>query len=295
MKSASIPKAKGRNGAATLVEVAAQAGVSAVAASVVLNGSRTGTRVSPATRDRILEAAALLQYAPNAVARALRKQSTDVVAFYNDKSAFFDPRYPFFGAILAGIAWGCEEHRKDLHLHGHFRDREDQDIYMALLNGQIDGLVLYARTVTPLIERLVQSRLPVVSIVEEVPGVPYVGIDEAGGSRLLARHLKEKGYKRVMHCRTDEVLPSTLQDRFEAFCAEAALLDLEIVHSKAIRVSTRPHPRSKRFSCRAARSAPMPWCAGATLPRTASPRSVGKTGCGCPKIWRLWASMVCLR
>jgi DNA-binding LacI/PurR family transcriptional regulator len=222
----------GRHGAATLAEVAAQAGVSTVAASVVLNGSRTGTRVSPTTRERILDIAASLQYRPNALARSLRQKRTNIIGFYNTQNTVFDPRYPFFGAILAGVQAGCEEHHKDLLIHPKFRSHSDDDIFLELLNGQIDGLVLYARTVTPLIERLVESHLPVVTVSEEVPGVPYVGIDEAGGSKLLARHLAEKGYRRILYRRTDEVLPSTLQERAQSFSDEATALGLTLMHSR---------------------------------------------------------------
>jgi DNA-binding LacI/PurR family transcriptional regulator len=37
-----------------------------------------------------------------------------------------------------------------------------------LLNGQVDGLVLFAGAQTPLVERLIEWRLPVISIVHEV-------------------------------------------------------------------------------------------------------------------------------
>jgi DNA-binding LacI/PurR family transcriptional regulator len=224
----------GRYGTATLSDVAAQAGVSTVAASVVLNRSRTGTRVSAATRERILEVASLLQYKPNAIARSLRKQRTDIIAFYNAQDSVFDPRYPFYAAILAGVQAGCEEQCKDLLIHGRYGARSDDDIFLQLHNGQIDGLVLYARTVTPLIERLVESHLPVVTVAEAVPGVPYVGIDEITGSRLLARHLAERGYKKVLYRSTDEeVLPLTQQERMQAFRDEASTLGLTILHSRS--------------------------------------------------------------
>jgi hypothetical protein len=56
--------------ATTLTDVAMDAGVSPYTASVVLNGSRSNTRVSEATRQRILASAARLNYYPNAMARA---------------------------------------------------------------------------------------------------------------------------------------------------------------------------------------------------------------------------------
>ncbi len=232
MKIESKKRGVGHRSAATLVEVAAQAGVSAVAASVVLNGSRTGTRVSPATRERILEAAERLQYSPNALARALRKQSTDVIAFYDAQNPRLDTRSPFSTAIMAGIQQGCEEQKKDLLIHSRVDGHSDEAIFLRLLNGQIDGLILYARTVTPLIERLVASRLPVATIVHQVPGVPSVGIDDVQGGRLLARHLADKGYRRVLYRRTEAELPSTLQARFDAFCETARDCGLTLTHSR---------------------------------------------------------------
>ncbi len=221
-----------RPGAATLVEVAAQAGVNAAAASVVLNGSRSGTRVSPATRERILEAAERLQYSPNAVARALRKRSTDVIAFYDAQNPRPDIRTPFSTAIMAGIQLGCEQHEKDLLIHRRVDGHSDEAIFLRLLNGQIDGLIFSASIITPLIERLVASRLPVVTIVHQVPGAPSVGIDDAQGGRLLALHLAQKGYRRVLYRRTEAELPPTLEARFNAFCETARAHGITLMHSR---------------------------------------------------------------
>ena len=55
----------------TLLEVAAQAGVSKITASMILNGSRSNTRVSPSTRERVLAAAREMGYRPNLIAQAL--------------------------------------------------------------------------------------------------------------------------------------------------------------------------------------------------------------------------------
>lgn len=222
----------GRGGAATLADVAARAGVSTVAASVVLNGSRSEARVSASTRERIIEAASALRYSPNAVARSLRQRRTDVIAFHTVHGRAFDPRYPFHAAVLAGLQQGCEEHGKGLLLRGRLEESDDEQILRRLLDGQVDGLVLYARAATPLTQRLVESHLPVVSVVNEVPGVPWVGIDDALGGRLQARHLAERGYNRVLYRRTDEEMPATLRRRFEAFCQEAQVLGLSLLHSR---------------------------------------------------------------
>ena len=47
--------------------------------SVVLNGSRSATRVSDVTRARIVEAAQRLRYRPNAAARGLTRSRMNAI------------------------------------------------------------------------------------------------------------------------------------------------------------------------------------------------------------------------
>lgn len=220
-----------RPASATLADVAAQAGVSKVAASVVLNGSRSHARVSATTRERIIEAASALQYKPNAVARSLRRQHTNIIGFYSAHGAHVDPRVPFFAQIWAGLREGCAEHQKDLLVRGAFRSRSDDEVFQELLNGQVDGLILFAGAQTPLVERLIESRLPVISVVHEVPGVPWLGIDDTSGGQSMARHLWERGHRRVLYRRLAGKIPSTLQRRLDSFCAEAGAMGMTVLQS----------------------------------------------------------------
>lgn len=217
--------------AVTLTDIAQEAGVSAVAVSVVLNKARSKVRVSPATRERIIEAAQRLQYRPNAVAQALRRQRTNIFAFYSAQRFLLDTSFPFYGALMSGLLQGCEEHQKQFLLHGTFRNLGEDEIFFELLNGQIDGLVLYTREFTPFIEKLVQSRLPVVTVVNEVPLVPCVGIENESGGRLMARHLAERGHRRILYRNPQKSLPATLQRRLNGFRSEAEAHNIEIIYS----------------------------------------------------------------
>ena len=73
---------------ATIADVAARAGVGAGTVSRVLNDS---PRVSPATRQRVLEAIEELDYSPNPLARALSRGRAHtlgaVVPFFTHASA----------------------------------------------------------------------------------------------------------------------------------------------------------------------------------------------------------------
>jgi LacI family transcriptional regulator len=81
---------------ATLADVGALAGVSAATASRVLNG--TGRRVADALRERVLAAAAELDYVPNAHAQALMRVDTKTVGVLA-----FDIGNPYLNQVLAGI------------------------------------------------------------------------------------------------------------------------------------------------------------------------------------------------
>jgi LacI family repressor for deo operon, udp, cdd, tsx, nupC, and nupG len=219
--------------AVTLADVAAHVGVSAVAVSVVLNNSDSKVRVSPATRERILQAAELLHYEPNGLARSLRLQRTNTIGFYGAHGHTLDPGFPFYAALLSGLQMGCSEQDKDLLLQSRFKNHSDNEIYMELLNGRIDGLVLYARHVTPLIERLMESRLPIVTVVHKVPGVPCVGIDNEGSGRILARHLIDCGYKSVLFRNAEPQLPLTVRLRLKGFRAEADAHGMKVIYSNS--------------------------------------------------------------
>src|SRR5207244_514989 len=114
-----------RRHAPTLSDVAQRAGVSKMAASLVLNGSRSNTRVSEATRQRIRQAAELLGYVPNAIARSLSQRQTNIIAVYLE--GFIAPRDPFFSEILTGLHQGCHDGRKDLLVYGGFRGNSTED------------------------------------------------------------------------------------------------------------------------------------------------------------------------
>lgn len=217
--------------AVTLSDVAAHVGVSAVAVSVVLNNSQSKVRVSAATRERILQAAQELQYQPNSLARSLRLQRTNVIGFYGAHGRTLDPRFPFYAALSAGLQMGCRENDKDLLIQSRLGSQSDNDIYMSLLNGQIDGLVIYARHMTPLIQRLLESRLPIVSVVHQVPGVPCVGIDHIESGRLMARHLLECGYRSVLYRNALPDLPQTVVRRQQGFLEVAEANGMTIQYS----------------------------------------------------------------
>lgn len=213
----------------TLRDVARMAGVNKVTASVVLNGARSGTRVSEATRQRVLTAAKEIGYHPNSIARALAQRRTNIIGIYFGYG-FSDPRHPFIAEISAGLQEGCNQHCKDLLIHGTFRGTSVDEIYSELSNGKVDGLVLYTPLDDPLVQKLAASHLPVIALADPVPSLPSVGVDDVTGSRLLAQHLASKGHRRVLYRNCPVALPSVVR-RFAAFREAASASSMTLIES----------------------------------------------------------------
>jgi DNA-binding LacI/PurR family transcriptional regulator len=190
-------KIRGRQ-APTMSDVARLAGVNRVTASVALRGARAGTHVSEATRQRIFEAARQLGYTPNAIALALRRQRTDIIGYYTG-TVYPNTHDPFTADVINGIQRGCEKFRQDLLMYGGFERRSLDEIYAALSSGKIDGLVTHQLPISPLVDRLVESHLPVIALADAVPGIPSVVVDDVLGGHLVADHLAQHGHRRVLY------------------------------------------------------------------------------------------------
>jgi DNA-binding LacI/PurR family transcriptional regulator len=189
----------GKRRRVTLKAVAELAGVNRVTAAVALGRSpQGGTRVSPATRERVLAAAQQLGYAPNVLARALRGERTNIIGYYAGYEAL-DAHTPFTAAILQGLQRSCRLHFQDLMLFGSFARDTVDSIYATLTSGKIDGLVLYPTPRSPIMDRLFDSHLPVVAISNAHPAIPSVVVDDVAGATLLADYVASKGHRHILY------------------------------------------------------------------------------------------------
>ncbi|TDD54956.1 LacI family transcriptional regulator [Nonomuraea terrae] len=112
----------------TLEVVARYAGVSPATASRVLNGT---TRVRDELRERVLAAADLLGYIPNAHAQALASASSQVVGVI-----CHDVSDPYFAAIASGVMRAASERGLLMMLASTFRDPSREIAYVSTLRAQ---------------------------------------------------------------------------------------------------------------------------------------------------------------
>lgn len=184
--------------AATLADVGRMAGVSAMAASAVLNAARTSSRISPATRTLIREAAAKLHYRPNAAARALanRRMHTLGVAAVIEGGELNH----YFLEVFNGILEAAARHEQTTTVFALHDWGRDTARLHGICDGRIDGLILIAPTFSRQ-EANLPAHTPFVSIHANsaLPNVINIESDEERGAYEMVRHLIAQGHRRIMH------------------------------------------------------------------------------------------------
>jgi DNA-binding LacI/PurR family transcriptional regulator len=177
----------------TLADVAAHLGVSR---TTVSNAYNRPDQLSPALRERVLDAARQLGYnGPDPMARSLRRGragSLGLVFDHRLQYIFNDPAAVLF---LSGVAAGCEEQGTGLALVPQLPEGAAEVVRSAL----VDGYVMFCTPEND--ERLdaVRARgLPYV-LVDFSPYVdgPRVNIDDRGGARAAAQHVVDLGHRRI--------------------------------------------------------------------------------------------------
>jgi len=172
----------------TMHAVAARAGVSQSAVSLVLNGAPA--RIGAATRERILRAAAELGYRPNLIARGLVHRRSYAIGLLVP-----DLRNPFFADVVSG-AQRVAAHAGYIVLPLDSAETPLGRHLEALQARQIDGVIMDAVGASSVDPRLLHE-LDVVVIDEPSDRWPGLATDAEGAGRLAAQHLLELGHRRV--------------------------------------------------------------------------------------------------
>jgi LacI family transcriptional regulator len=181
----------------TIVDIARRAGVGVGTASRALNNAPD---VSPATRERVLAAAAELNYHPSAVARRLQGKRTNTIAYVPEvgEQPAVDMLFKDFIAILAN---SCARHDLDLLIHPLTNGRDYTRDFEQLLRGRrADGLILAdTRVQDERVAYLAQQALPFITFGRTICdcAYSYVDVDSQAGTRAATLHLIERGHQRI--------------------------------------------------------------------------------------------------
>jgi LacI family transcriptional regulator len=148
---------------ATIRDVAALAGVTAMTVSRVLNGS---ARVLPETRSRIQKAIDELGYVPNALARGLLTGRTRTIGLLVG-----DLNNPYWTAVASGAEETVRQAGYSLVI-GNIGDTaaHEEELVKTMLGNRVEGLLINAPVGRPL-KRLAAANYPFVLIGPEHRGI----------------------------------------------------------------------------------------------------------------------------
>ncbi|SHJ26442.1 transcriptional regulator, LacI family [Propionispora hippei DSM 15287] len=179
--------------AATIKDVARQAGVSIATVSRILNGS---AGVSPALTERVQQAVDALGYQPNAVARALKVKESHSIGLIIP-----DIENPFFPALVRGVEDMARSHDYAVILCNSDGVGSEEERYIRLLHGkQVDGVIFTGGANSDSsMELLASLPIPAVSLDRQSKRVHMssVVVDNVYGAALAVRHLVELGGRRI--------------------------------------------------------------------------------------------------
>ena len=220
LRSRSMQNHSAVNRAATIAEVSSRAGVSKATVSRVMNGITS--KVSSATRQRVLEVVGELGYRPSRAGSTLRNGRSNVIAVLVP-----DPANAYHAAVATSIEQELRQQGKVMLLGNTHEDPLVQDELLREMRSMlVAGIVLLGAVASPMLAECVAAGLPVVFVNRRSPvagRAPYVGIDNEQAGWRVARHFARRRHREiaVLH---GPLTSTATRDRVEGFTAAIAAL-----------------------------------------------------------------------
>lgn len=195
------------------------AGVSRTTVSFVLNGVQS-EKISPATRDRVLQAARDLDYVPDAAARTLVSGKTGTIGLVVSRAEHIGVD-AFIPQTIHGVSQVSSRHGYRLLLETSEDEKHTYDYDQLVRAKQIDGLVvLNPDPADVYLNDLVGMGYPV-SLIGSFPhpDAAVVSIDSVAAMDEVTAHLIELGHTRIGFIHYREMRSLDTGGRFRGYRA----------------------------------------------------------------------------
>ena len=199
---------------ATIKDVAKEAGVSVATVSRVVNKS---PKASLASVKCVKAAMSKLGYRPNANARALVNQSTNMVGVL-----VADVSDPFFGNAVQAIDNVAQDHGKHILICNGYHDKKhERDAIELLINSRCESLIIHAKSL---------SDNELIGFANEVPGMVIINrhipelanrcisLDNRKGSYLATEFLIRHGHTKIACIASSHAIEDA-EERIEGYLA----------------------------------------------------------------------------
>jgi len=223
-------------------DVAKLAGVSRTTVSFVLNDV-PGVKISPETRQRVLEAARELDYYPTAAARSLASGKTRRIGLILGEGQDRLAADAFLPTFLQGVT--ASVHRRGYLLMLQLsEDVPSHEAYVRLIREQqVDGLILSGpRSDDSLLPQLAEEKFPLI-LHGRLDGhdLPYVDTDNRAGAYRVVNHLAALGHRRIAFISNAPLFYSGTQDRFAGYRQALAEHDIPLQEELIRTAAFLPH------------------------------------------------------
>lgn len=218
---------------ATARDVAERAGTSTAVVSYVFNNGPRN--VSPETREKVLRAAAELNYQPNALARALSYGKTRSIGLIVP-----DIANRFFGELARALEESAAARGNLLLIGDSGLDPEREQSHVeAFVQRRVDSVVLVSLADEPGVGAFAEAGIPVVALhpLAARDGVSTISIDYRAAAHAATRHLVEHGYPTIAMFNGPSESAGSRQHRegFELALAESPEVEATIHNSQISR------------------------------------------------------------
>jgi LacI family transcriptional regulator len=188
----------------TMKDIAKRVGITRQTVSEILNNKFS--RVSDATRQRVLQIAKELNYQPNQLARSLKTGKTNIIGFtYSGLTRLRFFKHPYLGDLHTGAGEYLSSRKQKLIFHLYDPDHNVDQIGELVNSRVVDGFifVLFSINLDHFFnyqrKHLKSTGIPFVVIhsTNRDLGCPSVGLDCQAGGFTATPHLIEHGYKNI--------------------------------------------------------------------------------------------------
>ena len=191
----------------TIKDVSRLAGVSTATVSRTFSNPDS---VSARARRSVMEAAQILNYQPNAIARSMARQQTEKIAFLicKKRSSILDE---FYAGICNGIMKATNQSDYQLLI-------STEEDWRLQKRNQVDGMILGGDATISLVSQCRNQGISIVLVNNEIQGfsLPCVISDEEAGVRLAVDHLVSRGHQKIGMI-TGRFSPYICERRYQGF------------------------------------------------------------------------------
>ena len=203
----------------TLKTLAEYLDLSPATISIVLNNSPVAKSISPATRERVLEAAKKFEYRPNLHARMLRTRLTNTIGVIVPELS-----EGYFTGVMLGVEQYLLQEGCLYFTVSHLGRADLREEYQELLmSRRVDGFLLVNT------ELSVNVSPPVVGVSShsKEPGISNILLDHNVAAKKALQHLYELGHRKIAFMKGQRYSLDS-EARWESILSIAKELDITI-------------------------------------------------------------------